>query len=193
MAKQAAELRALRPVRKPEAPVNQSSVQPAAQPTPSVKTDTAVQRVQAAQKPIPPVKSFDTTRLQRKFGTTQGVVAASYEPEGDMVEAFPSVQGTLNPWESPLSGKSGIKIRSTSGGETKEYGPLKGGSFIKQPPLKGAKKETKPMTVAASYEYEPYELVLEYLLSEGHADTVEEAHYVMMQLDSEYIQRIVEN
>jgi len=38
-----------------------------------------------------------------------------------------------------------------------------------------------------------YDLVLDYLLSEGHADTVEEAHYIMMQLDSEYIQSIVEN
>jgi len=40
---------------------------------------------------------------------------------------------------------------------------------------------------------EAYEVVLDYLLSEGHADTVEEAHYVMMQLDSEYIQSIVES
>ena len=39
---------------------------------------------------------------------------------------------------------------------------------------------------------EAYEVVLDYLLSEGHADSVEEAHYVMMQLDSEYIQGIVE-
>jgi hypothetical protein len=38
-----------------------------------------------------------------------------------------------------------------------------------------------------------YDLVLDYLLSEGHADTVDEAHYVMMQLDSEYIQSIVES
>ena len=40
---------------------------------------------------------------------------------------------------------------------------------------------------------EAYEVVLDYLLSEGHAETVEEAHYVMMQLDSEYVQSIVEN
>ena len=40
---------------------------------------------------------------------------------------------------------------------------------------------------------EAYDLVLDYLLSEGHADTVEEAHYVMMQLDAEYVQSIVEN
>jgi hypothetical protein len=39
---------------------------------------------------------------------------------------------------------------------------------------------------------EAYDVVLDYLLSEGHAETVEEAHYVMMQLDSEYIQSIVE-
>ena len=40
---------------------------------------------------------------------------------------------------------------------------------------------------------EAYDVVLDYLLSEGHADTVEEAHYVMMQLDAEYIQSIVES
>ena len=43
-----------------------------------------------------------------------------------------------------------------------------------------------------SVEKEAYDVVLDYLLSEGHADTVEEAHYVMMQLDSEYVQSIVE-
>lgn len=40
---------------------------------------------------------------------------------------------------------------------------------------------------------EAYDLVLEYLLSEGHADTVEEAHYVMMQMSAEHIQDIVED
>ena len=39
---------------------------------------------------------------------------------------------------------------------------------------------------------EPYDLVLDYVLSEGHADTVEEAHYVMTQMDEETIQTIVE-
>ena len=39
---------------------------------------------------------------------------------------------------------------------------------------------------------EAYDVVLDYLLSEGHADTVEEAHYVMMQMDAEYIQSIIE-
>ena len=37
-----------------------------------------------------------------------------------------------------------------------------------------------------------YDMVLDYLLSEGHAETVEEAHYIMMQLDQEHIQEVVE-
>ena len=41
-------------------------------------------------------------------------------------------------------------------------------------------------------QYDAYDLVLEYLLSNGHADTLDEAHYVMMQMDGEYIQNIVE-
>jgi hypothetical protein len=38
---------------------------------------------------------------------------------------------------------------------------------------------------------EAYDIVLGYILSEGHADTISEAHYVMMQMDAEHIQNIV--
>jgi hypothetical protein len=38
---------------------------------------------------------------------------------------------------------------------------------------------------------EAYDIVLDYLLSEGHAETLSEAHYVMMQMDPEHIQNIV--
>ena len=49
-----------------------------------------------------------------------------------------------------------------------------------------------PRPLKASYEYDAYDLVLEYLLSQGHTDTVEEAHYVMMEMDSETIGSICE-
>jgi hypothetical protein len=41
--------------------------------------------------------------------------------------------------------------------------------------------------------YDAYNIVLDYLFANGHADTLSEAHYVMMQMDSEYIRDIVEN
>ena len=40
--------------------------------------------------------------------------------------------------------------------------------------------------------YDAYDLVLEYLLSQGHTDTIEEAHYVMMEMDEETIGSIIE-
>ena len=55
-----------------------------------------------------------------------------------------------------------------------------------------AKVALKKPVIKASYEYDSYDLVLEYLLSEGHADTVDEAHYVMLQMSSEHVQNIVE-
>ena len=59
--------------------------------------------------------------------------------------------------------------------------------FKKPGPSNLMKRYTQP-----SVEKEAYDVVLDYLLSEGHAETVEEAHYVMMQMDAEYIQSIVE-
>jgi len=38
-----------------------------------------------------------------------------------------------------------------------------------------------------------YDIVLEYLMNDGHASTTEEAHYVMTQMDAESIQSIIEN
>ena len=55
-----------------------------------------------------------------------------------------------------------------------------------------AGKDAQAQTVNSSYEYDAYDLVLEYLLSQGHTDTIEEAHYVMMEMDAETIGSIVE-
>ena len=40
--------------------------------------------------------------------------------------------------------------------------------------------------------YDAYDLVLEYLLSQGHADTLEEANYVMLEMDAEMIGGIID-
>jgi len=48
------------------------------------------------------------------------------------------------------------------------------------------KKEESPM------KKEAYDIVLDYLFSEGHVESISEAHYVMMQMDAKYIQSIIE-
>ena len=49
----------------------------------------------------------------------------------------------------------------------------------------------KKFNLKNSKEFDAYDLVLEYLLSSEQAATIEEANYVMMQLDEENIQEIV--
>ena len=44
---------------------------------------------------------------------------------------------------------------------------------------------------AANFKEDAYDVLLNYVLSEGHADTLEEAHYVMMQMDEDTIQTII--
>ena len=52
--------------------------------------------------------------------------------------------------------------------------------------------KTRAQVMSNSYEYDAYDLVLEYLLSQGHVETVEEANYVMLVMDAETIGTIVE-
>ena len=40
--------------------------------------------------------------------------------------------------------------------------------------------------------YEPYDVILSYLLSEGHADTVDEANYIMLEMDETAVGTIIE-
>ena len=54
-----------------------------------------------------------------------------------------------------------------------------------------ADREAKRLERMKKEEYTPYDMVLEYLLSSEQAATIEEANYVMMQLDEENIQEIV--
>ena len=54
------------------------------------------------------------------------------------------------------------------------------------------KKRAQARAVNASYEYDAYDLVLEYLFSQGHVETVEEANYVMLVMDAKTIGTIVE-
>jgi hypothetical protein len=43
-----------------------------------------------------------------------------------------------------------------------------------------------------SESYTPYDILLNYLFDKGHVDTLDEAHYVMLEMDAETVQSIVE-
>ena len=100
----------------------------------------------------------------------------------------------VQPSSSEKPGESTGKVVNAAGG--------KGGtvtSGTKYAATLGGKKGSvtyddtgKKTFTTDSYGYDAYDLVLEYLLSQGHVETVEEANYVMMVMDAETIGSIVE-
>ena len=56
-----------------------------------------------------------------------------------------------------------------------------------------AKREAKRLARLNKEDYTPYDMVLEYLLSSEQAATIEEANYIMTEMDAETIQSIVSN
>jgi len=66
------------------------------------------------------------------------------------------------------------------------------GPMYSSPDVKSKMSSRTKNILGVKEQYDAYDLVLEYLLSQGHVDTLEEAHYVMMQMDTECIKSIVE-
>ena len=75
------------------------------------------------------------------------------------------------------------KYQSTAGTSTDIKKPVRqmGRSAAKRRQMAGSRME----------EYTPYDIVLEYLLSSKQAATIEEANYIMTEMDAETIQSIV--
>jgi len=57
------------------------------------------------------------------------------------------------------------------------------------------KMEQEKQKIAATTtkeSYEPYNVLLDYLLHNGHADTIEEAHYIMLEMDASAVRNVME-
>ena len=63
---------------------------------------------------------------------------------------------------------------------------------IKAAQEKEKEKLKQKAAEVAKESYEPYDVVLNYLLSEGHADTLDEANYIMLEMDETAIGTIME-
>ena len=104
------------------------------------------------------------------------------------IENFPNQRVFVRPDDEPK--KSATDKASSGAGSYAAYqqNVLKnlGSDYGRLP-----QNTIKPV-VKRTMKKEAYDVVLDYLLSEGHVDTVEEAHYVMLQMTSEHVQDIVE-
>ena len=147
-----------------------------------------------------PTPTSDLKILRNKDGT----VATKYTknsagdtPMQQWAKNFPKLAAKVKP------GKAGYKeIRSVSNPATAATGgvnPRLGTyAMMQQANMNnlmsnyGRSKQPILPVSQRTMKKEAYDVVLDYLLSEGHVDTVEEAHYVMLQMTSEHVQEVVE-
>jgi hypothetical protein len=105
------------------------------------------------------------------------------------IENFPNQRVFVRPDEEPKKPTADTKTSPGAGSYAAyQNNVLKnlGSDYGRLP-----QNTVKPV-VKRTMKKEAYDVVLDYLLSEGHVDTVEEAHYVMLQMTSEHVQDIVE-
>ena len=125
-----------------------------------------------------PTKDFDSNTF--KSDTSKSVIK-------------PEVKTKMNPIEVKNRARFGDARVDMLKAKNIDFKSMRKGDMTKDAFIKKYPKSiTAQKASGLRDEYEPYDLVLDYVLSEGHADTVEEAHYVMTQMDTDTIQTIVE-
>lgn len=165
MAKQAAELRAIRPSTPPSSEVQTSakSSLPGGDYSPAA-TSMMSQRTRniLGTQAVRPAQSEPLTK-QPPLSTPQS--DAAFKRSGETASAL-GLRATAANLAGPRTTPTAVPSMNVS--------------------------NPAPVPRKPTLKKEAYDVVLEYLLSEGHADTVDEAHYVMMQMDAANIKSIVE-
>lgn len=169
---------AARPATRPAAPAARPAA-PAARP---VANAPAARPAPAALRPIAQTgdKAKDTAVWAQRFPKLAARVVPSGERAGTQMGTGQSVMA-----------KQAAELRTmqqaSQARQAAQSGPMYSSPDVK------SKMSTKAKTLLGVKEqYDAYDLVLEYLFSQGHVETLEEALYVMMEMPAETIQAIVE-
>jgi hypothetical protein len=165
----------------PEKPAPKLQTQPAAAKQAPTKPDPKTPPTPPAATPKPTAtKATPTSTAAVPFGKTMPAPASAsldkLKINKDWAAANPRLaQAEVKKAEQRAAGKSTF---------SPEFRKTTTNPILYKP---GALKQEATMNK------EPYDLVLEYLFSQGHVDTIDEANYVMLQMDAEHIQNIVED
>jgi hypothetical protein len=125
---------------------------------------------------------------------TRGTSSTTNPLMQDMKSRLPAAAPKVSPTPAPARsgfGVSAAPIAAKASVANVTAPEVKATNTIAASP-KPAPVSPRQQRLNMEMEYDAYDIVLEYLLSQGHVETVEEAHYVMMEMDAETIGSIVE-
>ena len=152
------------------------------------------------------VASGDQTQMDKVRNDGMAIWAKLYGPGGKKELKYPTAR-QREIFNQQSSNTTNQSSSSTSTSSQKDE-ILKRGAEARQSIEKEAQQRGIPKIkdekllgrVGAGVKFEstnitkdPYDLILEYLLENGHADTIDEANYIMLKLDGQSMKTIVEN
>ena len=155
---------------------------------------------QGVKKPIPSTAEIRKANPNVVPGTRVNEVGAKgggKPSEGDFKKDFPDKKPEVSKFTKqgkPRTKAQMMAAKRIASGKTiqqvkdENKASMKAKAAERFAAFKAKRAEKK----AAMEEYTPYDIVLEYLLSSEQAATIEEANYVMTEMDAETIQGIVE-
>lgn len=132
-------------------------------------------------KPVPRTSSASTpTKAKPKSKDTSGLT-----PMQQWAKNFPKLAKKVKPGQSGYEEISKMNKAPTISSTTNKNSTNDNSEKYKE--------KLKDIAKNSQVNKEEYEIVLEYLIDTEQVDTLEEAHYVMMEMDYETVETIVEN
>jgi hypothetical protein len=135
----------------------------------------------------PPVASAPTRQAPAQTGN-KAVDMATWAKANPQLAAKVTPAGTQRGTGQSTMAKQAAELRGMQKA-SQERQAAQSGPMYSSPDVKS---KMSSRTKAVLGLKDSYDIVLDYLLSQGHVDTLEEALYVMMEMDSKCIQSIVE-
>ena len=140
-----------------------------------------------AAKVKPGQSGYNDIQQQRASAALKTPAAPASSTLGKTVAAASKPQTAFNPSVTPSAATAAAPSTSAAASGSVVPGSTKLAAMKQQPAV------APSGTLKQSYEYEDaYDVVLEYLLDTGHAESVAEAQYIMTELDQESINEIAE-
>lgn len=165
-----------------------------AKPTPSSAPSTTAARssggsstapaAKPSSKPASETKPLTADEKMKQWAKANPKLAAKVKPGESGYEAISQVREKPSSYEkqdqTPTQGPSNAKIdvKSIEADLKREQEKLN--------------KQKEKSTSTTKESYEPYDIILDYLIGRGHADTIEEAHYIMLEMDESAVCTIIE-
>ena len=141
----------------------------------------------AKSAPKPAGQTGDKAKDMETWAKANPTLAAKVKPGQSGYDVISRMREKPSSYEkqdqTPTQGSSTAQINTNS---------IEADIKAEQERTRKRMEQQKSSTTTTKESYEPYDIVLDYLIDCGHADSLEEAHYIMLEMDESAVGVIME-